>query len=263
MINKLYINGCSFTRGDSLKEEYTWPHLLADKIKPDTYINDSTNGNSFGSIFYTTITNLSRLTNLEDVFVVIGITWPPRYPVFFNKTIATISPADIHDSGTKTVFEDKYSTWRRMTSPYFKVWPTKDKEGDNAADQFHKIQKAEEDYNKTLTSYAKFYKNITRYDPNLKNNQNIALLTKVLALQSFFIANNISYRFIDFSGATSGSNGDEPTKVLIDRLNKKCILPLTAKYLEDKKYIDDSTSHPNAEGCSFIADRLFKIYNEL
>jgi len=261
MKTSLYINGCSFTRGDSLVEEKTWPALLQSATLPVEYTNDSANGNSFGSTFYTTLAKLSKLDNYEDLFVVIGITWSPRYAVFFDKSIASITPADVFDGETKTEFSDKYSTHRRLVSPYFDTWPIKNKHIESI-EQYENI-KNNNGYNDTLTSFAEFYKNITKHDPNIKNNQNIALLSKLIALQSFFETNNITYRFIDFSGMTNEHSSDEVTKSLINKINKKLILPYTFKYLKERDYIDPATSHPNADGCKFIANKLETIYNEL
>ena len=261
MKKTLYINGCSFTRGDSLEENETWPYLLEKSILPIEYTNDSANGNSFGSTFYNTLSKLSALDSYEDVFVVIGITWSPRYSVFFDKTIASITPADISDSGTKTDFGDKRSTYRRMVSPYFKTWPLENNNIEARA-QDKRLEK-ENGYNTTLTSYAKFYNNATKYDPNLRNNQNIALLAKVVALQSFFETNNIDYRFIDFSNITTEHSEDKPSANLRSKINLNNVLLMTYDYLESNNFIDDKTSHPNKEGCKYIADKLFNIYNEL
>lgn len=258
----LYINGCSFTRGDSLKEEQTWPYLLQKLIQPKYYINDSANGNSFGSIFYTTLTELSKMESYENLFVVIGITWSPRYAVFFDKIIASITPADIFNGGTKTEFFDKRSTHRRMVSHYFQTHPKpldKNPEMDIQSNELDKNT----GFDETLTSFAKFYANITKNDPNIKNNQNIALLTKVLALQSFFEANKINYKFIDFSQITSLHTLDTPSINLKSKLNFNNIINLTEEDLNTKNFIDQKTSHPNKEGCEYIANKLFNIYNEL
>lgn len=261
MKKTLYINGCSFTRGDSLEENETWPYLLEKSIQPIEYTNDSANGNSFGSIFYNTLSKLSALDSYDDLFVVIGITWSPRYSVFFDKTIASITPADIFDGGTKTDFHDKRSTHRRMVSPYFKTWPMEN-EHREAREQDGRLDIGN-GYNLTLTSYAEFYNNATKYDPNLKHNQNISLLAKVVALQSFFETNNINYKFIDFSNITTGHSEDKPTVNLRSKINLDNVLLITSEYLRNNNFIDEKTSHPNKEGCKYIADKLLNIYNEL
>ena len=56
----LYINGCSFTYGDNLPKEQTWPELLSKKLNLNL-INESKNGQSFQSITFNSINTLSEL----------------------------------------------------------------------------------------------------------------------------------------------------------------------------------------------------------
>ena len=76
-MKNLYINGCSFTAGDGLKDEDTWPVKLAELTNTTLY-NQAKNGQSFGSIFTNSIHHLNKLDSI-DTSVVIGLTWPHRH----------------------------------------------------------------------------------------------------------------------------------------------------------------------------------------
>ncbi len=63
-VKNLYINGCSFTYGDSLPKEQTWPELLSKKLNLNL-LNHSVNGNSMQSITFNSVNYLSKLKPLN------------------------------------------------------------------------------------------------------------------------------------------------------------------------------------------------------
>ena len=91
LLNNLYTNGCSFTYGNTLKEngKKTWPMLLSEKLNLNL-IDDSYNRKSIESIHYTTINSLHKLD--KNTKVVIGCTWSPRYMIQCNDKIFDIQP---------------------------------------------------------------------------------------------------------------------------------------------------------------------------
>ena len=64
----LYVNGCSYTVGDNLDDEYTWPHLVSKKINLNL-INQAKNGNSFQSIVFNSVNHLSSM-NAKNTMVI-------------------------------------------------------------------------------------------------------------------------------------------------------------------------------------------------
>tara|TARA_B100001939_G_scaffold342168_1_gene352924 strand:- start:2441 stop:3064 length:624 start_codon:yes stop_codon:yes gene_type:complete len=90
-VKNLYINGCSFTHGNTLPKHETWPYLLSKETKLNL-INESKNGQSFGSIFYNSINTLSELDS-SDTIVVIGFTWETRYMIQFGNETSDVSPS--------------------------------------------------------------------------------------------------------------------------------------------------------------------------
>ena len=106
-MKNLYVNGCSFTAGDIIEDGFTWPELLAKKMNLDLNCR-AVNGNSMDTIFYNTINHLQHFDS-KDTYVVIGITWPTRFGVFFDNAMINITPGDLD---TK-LWKSKLSTWRR------------------------------------------------------------------------------------------------------------------------------------------------------
>ena len=110
-MKNLYINGCSFTAGDNLKDEESWPYKLAQLSNTKLY-NNSVNGQSFGSIFTNTINHLTKLDN-TDTNVVIGLTWPHRHYFTYNGWNINVTNADFPNPR----YSSKINHWRRMSSP--------------------------------------------------------------------------------------------------------------------------------------------------
>ena len=111
MIKNLYINGCSFTAGNELNDQQTLSGCIRN-ITDLNVINESKNGQCLESIFINTINHLAKL-NPEDTAVIVGLTWPNRTLVTFDKYNMNSTTADID----KKTWEDKFSRWRRLSSP--------------------------------------------------------------------------------------------------------------------------------------------------
>ena len=105
----LYINGCSFTYGDNLPKEQTWPELLSKKLNLNL-INESKNGQSFQSITFNSINTLSEL-NPENTIVIVGLTWETRYMIQFGNETLDVSPSCLNSEQShevKNVFAKYY-----------------------------------------------------------------------------------------------------------------------------------------------------------
>lgn len=250
----LYVNGCSFTAGNSLPEEEIWPVLVSKELNLEL-INDSVNGNSFSTIFTTTISKISQMPNYKDLLVIIGTTWPPRYGVFFEEGMVNISPGDVKNPKSKKIFTEKFNSNRRLSSPYFS-------DMNKILELEEKIDLRQELFNKTLYNYSLFYKNLVSSDSNLENNQNLDFITKLIALQSFFKALNIDYLIADFARIPQISTINlKNTKLSFEnKLDLSKIIPFYGKDFRDK-YIDKNTSHPSSKGAQYVSKKLIEVLN--
>jgi hypothetical protein len=237
----LYVNGCSFTAGDNIKQENIWPVLLAKKLNLNL-INQSKNANSLQSIVFTSVNHLSTL-NKDDTLVVIGLTWPPRYMIQFKNSVVNITPVDVDKKGPKPIFGSNFSKNRRMSSA---VLADERKIGDF----FSEINLDETDI--VLGNFAKYYKSLLRYDTDIKRNQDLNYISNLVLFQSFLKENNFNYKFISFDVNILGSIIDVPIMSKID--NTKILL------INDIP--KDGTSHPTVVGCEYISEMIFEdIYD--
>jgi len=260
MLNKkqLYINGCSFTAGDYLPLQETWPILLSKKLNLEL-INDSVNGNSIDSIFTNTISKLIQFPSYENLLVVIGVTWEPRYSVPFGKLLFNISPADINREEPKITFGDKVSTDRRVSSPYTFSNEELKKLIDN-------IKKRPENLFKVLSAFTAFYSSSVKYDPFLIYNQYLNATVKMIALQSFFQSYNIDYIFADFSGVLERDylplDEEHNEKIFLEnKIDRSKVINFNKDSFKFT-YIDKKTSHPSFDGTKFITNKILEKINE-
>ena len=111
MIKNIYINGCSFTAGHEVNDNQTLSACIQESTNLNV-ITEAKNGQCLESIFINTINHLAKLNPVETA-VIVGLTWPNRTLVTFGKYNMNSTPADIG----KKIWEDKYSKWRRISSP--------------------------------------------------------------------------------------------------------------------------------------------------
>ena len=227
----LYINGCSYTAGDNIKNGLTWPELLSKKMNLNL-INQAVNGNSMSSIMYNSVNHLQKL-NSDDTLVVIGLTWAPRVMLQFDKFTTNITTTDLECRNSLV----KLSTWRRLSSPY--VFSQKEIDG-------VKSQVNIEDYDKIYNSFVDHYETLIKYDKNVQENQTLKLETDILLLQSFLKENNYDYRFISWDKNVH-TNPKFENVILFDESWKN-------------EFVDD-TSHPTIEGCENISEVIYDSLN--
>ena len=239
----LYINGCSFTAGHELDDEYIWPNLLSKELNCNL-INQAKNGQSFESIVYNTVNHLSTLKPSETL-VIIGITWPERYLVTAENFNFNVTPADLGKK--KTDWGDKTSSWRRISTPL----TTDQYEMD---DMHFKLN--HENIFKIITSFQKYYENLLKYSSTLEYDQKIKQVNLLILLQSFLKIHKFNYKFIGF----------DSEKILFGTQFKI----ETYKKFDKSKYIFfdykneckmDGTGHPNEECCEAIKNKIIKSIN--
>ena len=180
----LYINGCSFTYGDRLPKEQTWPELLSKKLNLNL-LNHSVNGNSMQSITFNSVNYLSNLSS-EDTLVVIGLSWEPRYMIQLGKGIVNVTPAT---QGREEVAFD------RIQSPI----TLSDKEVHNVQQKLHISTKDGKFPTTPIENFTQYYNSLIEHDYNLEENQKLNLITNIVYLQSYLKQNNFDYRFIKYS----------------------------------------------------------------
>ena len=232
----LYINGCSFTYGDNLPKEQTWPELLSKKLNLNL-LNHSVNGNSMQTITFNSVNYLSKLSS-EDTLVVIGLTWSPRYMVQIGQGVVNITPAT--DGREEVVFGRVQSP---ITLDESKIDSVKSKILCSTIDDKFPI--------KPIQDFTQYYNSLIEHDYNLQENQKLNLISNIVYLQSYLKQNNFDYRFINFSSVDF--NLDFPISKQIDR--SKIIT------FASKPYKEEPTAHPNKEHCIEISEKIYDNIN--
>ena len=235
----LYINGCSFTKGDRLPNEETWPELLSKKLNLNL-LNHSVNGNSMQSITFNSVNYLSKLSS-ENTLVVIGLTWEPRYMIQIGKGVINATPAT---AGREVV------GFNRMTSPVI-LGTSKDEWFQGVKNKLLVSTKDGLWPVKPLEDFSQYYNSLIEHDYNLEENQKLNFVTNVVYLQSYLKQNNFDYRFINFDQLDFDL--DFPILKQIDR--NKIIT------FDCKPYRDEPTTHPNKEHCVEISEKIYDNIN--
>jgi len=240
----LYINGCSFTAGDNIPEGLTWPDLLQEKTKLNLR-NSAKNGNSMGTITKMSIMELIDFSP-KDTLVIIGLTWAERYSISIEDFLVNVTPADL--GYDKTDFEDKISTWRRISS-YRHI---EQNDLDTNQQVLNLVRENKSD--KVLTGFRKFYELLVAYDSKLKENQLDEFMLNLLSLQMFLESFDFSYKFIDFQSYKKDLNVNK----IFNLLRKDSILTINC---EELKLIDHKTNHPSKYGCEQISNIILNNLN--
>lgn len=260
-VKNLYVNGCSFTAGDTLKDGFTWPELLAKKMDIDLTCR-AVNGGSMDTIFYNTINHLQHFDS-KDTYVIIGITWPERFGIFFDRTLLNVTPADLDVK----LWETKISTWRRMSGPTL--------ETTEKIDEYFSQLKHTKDYKKVLEGFLEYFKKLIKYDPNLKQNSWIKMLTQVLALDAYLNDNGFKHKFIGWNLLHNIFTGSKPKldddgkrmdshyvgDVLLPKIKELDIIDFTEKFGGHWGPNDTWNSHPTEEQCIDISERIYDSIN--
>jgi len=225
----LYVNGCSYTAGDNLKLEETWPFKLGELLGVRNVMNKAVNGNSMFAISHTTFHHLEQLSP-ENIYVVIGMTWKGRKGFLFDNSTINITPADL--AKEKPYYKDKISTNRRSCAVH-------------ALDNNHRIKNKmwadwikNDELENTAQLYTDHYKKLIENDPHLDRNLDLEYKYYLSMLENYLISRGFNYMFVDFQQYY-----------------------LTKKFL-NFKIEDNPTLHPTAEDCTKIAEFLYRKFTD-
>lgn len=237
----LYINGCSFTKGHHLKEQDTWPVKLSKELDLKLH-NHSQNGQSFQSIAFNSFMHLSKF-DPKDTLVVIGLTWPPRYMVQIDDLTANMTPANILEV---IEFEDKIF---RGGNPMFYFTENYDE---------FKVKeevKKNTNYNDILQKFNQYYHSLiaNQSQDTLINNQKYNYLYTLITLQSYLIQKGFNYRFVSFQHPYEYR--EEVDDSILNQLNYSNFIDM---YSFNDRYVEEGHSHPSADGCTFITNKLIE-----
>lgn len=238
--SKLYINGCSFTKGHELTYTQTWPYLIAQQLELDLY-NSSANANSMDTIITTSILQLSKFNPAETV-VIIGLTWATRVGIMINNIMANVTLGDVeydHSNWNHRIFGDRCSFPFELENVQQVRKEFEDSVLENNVDFYEPVLKA---------SSALLRTQIT-YDTNYQRTLNVKFLLNLINLQNFLKVNKFKYLFIDFQ------NLDEEYKhkdelVLLNQIDREKVV-----YIDGNSYIKEH-SHPTADACEYITKQI-------
>tara|TARA_R100001079_G_C4446714_1_gene151476 strand:- start:811 stop:1557 length:747 start_codon:yes stop_codon:yes gene_type:complete len=241
----LYINGCSFTKGHTLKPIDTWPVKLSNNLNL-RLINHSKNAQGLESIVYNTVAHLSEL-DPKETLVVVGFTWLDRYLVQAFGYNFTLTGGDLAAERT----EWGHRIGERASSP-FSIYEHYIEKNENYFSD--KIRKR---LNHLLTKYREFIKAAITTDPKYMEHIQLKSVSLKIMLQSFLKDNNFNYRFIDFA-ADSGLY----THILDTNPNIKHKLDYSKIVGVDyKKFCGNhQDGHPTAECCTYLAEMIKKEF---
>ena len=252
-MKNLYVNGCSFTAGHVLKEEESWPYLLAKKLNLNL-IKHARNGQSFDSIFLNTISHLCEL-DPKDTLVVIGTTLSTRFSVLYDDLTINLTPGD-YQKKKKKHFHDKLGGKDRIGSPYslekINYNDIKEKYYENGKIDLPTEEKIK--FDEVLTQANRYYNTLFKYDDNFFKNQHLKLISKVVSLQCFLEHKNFKFRFVDFENVLQPS---------VEGLRKWEEFSIH-KLIEDKNFVYLKRfwkSHPNSEDCIKISEAVYDSIN--
>tara|TARA_R100000951_G_scaffold56251_1_gene47247 strand:- start:1109 stop:1825 length:717 start_codon:yes stop_codon:yes gene_type:complete len=229
MENNLYINGCSYTAGNYLEEQETWPFKLS-KLSNTTLYNCAINGQSMGSIYLNSISHLRELDS-KNTSVVIGGTWPGRDYFTYKGFNINLTPVDFEEVNLRS----KVSRLRRLNSH---------KHIDINSDEFnyeaHIIRRKDLD-KKILPIYLakrEYLKQLILHNPEYKEDAFTKDLNYLIGLQSFLENNKFNYHIMLF-----GSNNK-----FLNYINKDKVIHFNIT--------ENPTGHPTADDCTLISKML-------
>jgi hypothetical protein len=255
-VKNLYVNGCSFTAGDNIEEGFIWPELLAKKMNLDLNCR-AINGSSMDTIFYNTINHLQNFDS-KETYVIIGITWPERFGVFFDKTILNVTPADLDVKLWKT----KINTWRRLSGPTLVSQEELDDYSKETIDTELGTIYDSKDWTIVLEKFLEYYKASIKYDKKSCRNEHIwiKLITQVLALDSYLTDNGFEHCFVGWRLFETIPHTPYLKNTLIPKLKKLNLVDFKRKFggINEEGL---HNSHPTEDQCIDISERIYDSIN--
>jgi len=240
-MKKLYVNGCSFTYGNVLPENETWPVLLAEELNLELH-NNSKNGQSMHSICYNTFMHLASF-DPKETLVVIGLTWPTRHMVQAHNVTLNITP----NNPTHLKFHDKISN-----SGHPEKYFTEDYNEEEVVEYLKKNN----NIGNTVLSLVTLQQELIKIQTPERSQKNEAhlYLYNIILLQSYLESRGFKYRFINFQGP-SEIEGPADANIL-NLLHNHNLIDMFERL--QSGLIDKNTSHPSAEGAIEIKNQLVR-----
>lgn len=234
---KLYVNGCSFTRGHTVAEVNAWPYLISKELGLELQ-NNSANANSLKTITYTSIHKLAEC-NPEETLVLIGLTWPTRFSLSFDNFLVNVTLGDLESD--RIDFNRKLSD-NRSSFPY-----SSDLEYYRVRAHYQQTPELAEKFEEVIEGKKQLVINQMTNDPSFTENLAREYVYDLLALQNFLTVNNFTYKFISFATPVQ-TYGLLEVSPLFHKLNLENIIEI------NKDQYGEDQSHPSAEGHQSIAN---------
>lgn len=251
-MKNLYVNGCSFSSGNNLPIEETWGYKLADKLNLKLYA-EATNSQSMKGICFSSTLHLLDL-DPKDTLVVIGTTWHDRRHILVDDSITSLTPSDIEGITEPNKLLQKYSTSRKLTSPYYNTTDNQEKLA-RLSSQLHKNNDAHfKAYNQKRLSIIESLKD-SKYDLHRASEY----LYDIINLQNYLKVNKYRYEIVFFQ-KNYNLEGEIVDK-LRDKLDYTCIsnIDVNSDYPFNKTPLFES--HPSSVHCTQLAEILYNKFN--
>lgn len=232
MENNLYINGCSYTAGNYLKDHETWPFKLSE-LSNTTLYNCAINGQSMGSIYLNSISHLRKFDS-KNTSVVIGGTWPGREFFTYKGFNINMTPVDWAE---KIKLESKVSKMRRLNSHKHIDINSNEFQGEADTIRTKDLDK------KILPIYLakrEYIKQLIIHNPEHKKDTFTRDLNYLIGLQNFLENNKFNYHIMLYGSCS----------IYLDYLDKDKI----THYQITK----NPTGHPTADDCTVISNKIYE-----
>jgi hypothetical protein len=248
----LYVNGCSFTVGHHLKDKFTWPTLLQNKLDIPM-INDARNANSMKTILNVTVSRILENTN-KNILCVIGLTWPGRCSIQYDNIFLNAEPEGIINKSNRLEWIIKFFSERYVTNlkneielPYHKYQYNQiSMKREAIKDSFFKpIQEI-------YVNYGKYLKSLIKYDKEFNRNQLMAYWRQIMLLDNFLYRNKIDYCFVDFLPVSRL----EHYRKVRDFIDHNKIIDCSDVEINPK------TGHPSIMACKEISNEILHFFFE-
>lgn len=240
-MKKLYVNGCSFTHGNVLPNEETWPVLLANELDLELF-NESKNGQSMSSICYNTFMHLASF-DPKETLVVIGLTWATRNMLQVRNTTVNIAP-------------NNSRSMRYMDKVFNAGHPEKYFEESYDRHVVEESMIKEDILFDLLNSEFKKQRQLIgiHSGDELQRNQAHFHLFNIILLRSFLEQRGFKYKIIKFQNQSEYINPANGS--ISDLLYNHNLIEMWDRLQEG--FIDPETSHPSSEGAIMIKDSIVR-----
>ncbi len=266
----LYTNGCSFTRGDRLPNEETWPELLSEKLNLPL-INNSRNAQSMDSIASKTISDVLDYQD-KKILVIIGMTWPDRYSLKFGNILLNWTSGDFKhlNSGLENRKQRLIATKFTGIHHIIKGEDNKNIRPNMLYKDDKILNQMEQGYEskfiawaeKIITPYVRAVENHLKHDDSYMVNKVIQWYETILQLKSFLeTLPNVEYRVVNFQSHRDKTAFREDARNAVKKYRKLFQQDKNVLWVSSKIDISKASAHPSKEGCITLRDIIYDSVN--